>query len=95
MLCEPALSKLCLNAVCNDAGVQVLRDGDALDKLLAGAGVEAGRPIVTTCGSGVTACVLALAIENSSLAGQQQTAVYDGSWTQWASDPDTPCVKTD
>ncbi|MDO5721745.1 MAG: sulfurtransferase [Actinomycetaceae bacterium] len=38
------------------------------------------RPIVTTCGSGVTACVLALALE---VCGRKDVSVYDGSWSQW------------
>ena len=46
-----------------------------------------GRPIVCSCGTGVTACVLALGLH---LAGRENVAVYDGSWTEWGSQPDTP-----
>lgn len=53
------------------------------------AGVDLRKPIVTTCGSGVTASVLALALAR---LGHDRTAVYDGSWTEWASLPDTPIV---
>jgi thiosulfate/3-mercaptopyruvate sulfurtransferase len=42
---------------------------------------------VTTCGSGVTASVLALALY---LAGRRDVAVYDGSWSEWGGRPDTP-----
>lgn len=55
------------------------------------AGVDLRKPIVTTCGSGVTASVLALALAR---LGLDRTAVYDGSWTEWASLPDTPVVTT-
>ena len=45
------------------------------------------RPVVTTCGSGVTACVVTLAM---AVAGLPEGAVYDGSWSEWGGRPDTP-----
>lgn len=53
------------------------------------AGVDLGRPIVTTCGSGVTASVLALALARLGLF---DVAVYDGSWAEWGAHPATPVV---
>jgi thiosulfate/3-mercaptopyruvate sulfurtransferase len=53
----------------------------------AAAGADGSRPLVTSCGTGVTACVLAL---GAVLAGLPEPAVYDGSWTEWASRPETP-----
>ncbi|MGF1501979.1 MAG: 3-mercaptopyruvate sulfurtransferase [Paracoccaceae bacterium] len=50
-----------------------------------GAGVDLARPIVTTCGSGVTACVLSLALHR---IGHGRNAVYDGSWAEWGAYPD-------
>jgi thiosulfate/3-mercaptopyruvate sulfurtransferase len=62
-------------------GVDGLMKPDAdLKALFASAGVDMAKPIVNTCGSGVTAAVLALA---QSLAGHDDAAVYDGSWTEW------------
>ena len=51
------------------------------------AGIDGARPVVTSCGSGVTATVLTLGMAE---AGLPPGAVYDGSWTEWASRPDTP-----
>ncbi|WP_296599763.1 3-mercaptopyruvate sulfurtransferase [Phenylobacterium sp.] len=51
--------------------------------------VDLGRPIVTTCGSGVTASVLALALAR---LGRFDVAVYDGSWTEWGGRADTAVV---
>ncbi len=50
------------------------------------AGVDLDRPIITTCGSGVTASVIALALER---LGRSGVAVYDGSWSEWGGRPDT------
>lgn len=54
---------------------------------LAQAGVDGSRPVVTSCGSGVTACILTLGMR---LAGLPDGAVYDGSWTEWGGRSDTP-----
>ena len=52
--------------------------------------VDLTRPIVTTCGSGVTASVLALALAR---LGRPDVAVYDGSWTEWGGRADTAVVQ--
>lgn len=51
------------------------------------AGLDPSRPVTTTCGSGVTASVLALALH---LLGRRDVAVYDGSWSEWGARPDVP-----
>ena len=59
---------------------------DALRAAFERGGVDLGKPITTTCGSGITASVLALALH---LIGRRDVAVYDGSWTEWATRSDT------
>ncbi len=54
---------------------------------IAAAGIDGSRPVVTSCGSGVTACILTLGMV---LAGLPEGAVYDGSWTEWGGRADTP-----
>ena len=66
-----------------------MKDPATLRALFTAAGVEAERPVVTSCGTGVTACALALGLVR---AGFPEPAVYDGSWTEWASRPETPKV---
>jgi thiosulfate/3-mercaptopyruvate sulfurtransferase len=60
---------------------------DALRARFAAAGVDGRRPVVTSCGSGVSAAVLTLGLAR---AGLPQGAVYDGSWTEWGGREDTP-----
>ncbi|MGJ0534021.1 MAG: sulfurtransferase [Methylocystis sp.] len=60
---------------------------DELRAALDAAGIDSDRPIVTSCGSGVTACVLLFALH---LVGRDDTALYDGSWLDWGGDPATP-----
>ena len=53
---------------------------EALRTAFAEAGVDLDKPVITTCGSGVSACVLALALER---IGHRRHSVYDGSWSEW------------
>ncbi len=55
----------------------------------AAGGIDLQRPIVTTCASGITSCLVALALDR---LGHPDTAVYDGSWAEWSRAEDTPAV---
>jgi thiosulfate/3-mercaptopyruvate sulfurtransferase len=66
---------------------KLLLPAEKLSKLLAEAGINPKASIVTSCGSGVTACNLALALY---VTGNTTVAVYDGSWTEWGGRNDTP-----
>lgn len=70
------------------------RDGDLLPEdelraVIAQSGIDLDKPIVTTCGSGVTAAVLSLALET---LGHKDHMLYDGSWSEWGGRSDTPIV---
>jgi len=64
-----------------------MQDPDRLRATFAALGADGTRPVVTSCGTGVTATILTLGLRR---AGLPEGAVYDGSWTEWASRPDTP-----
>lgn len=63
------------------------KDEAGIRAALAEAGVDPARPTVVSCGSGVTACVLAFAMER---IGKRDVAHYDGSWSEWGAHPSTP-----
>jgi thiosulfate/3-mercaptopyruvate sulfurtransferase len=64
-----------------------LKDAEELTKIFRTAGVDPSAPMVTTCGSGVSAAILALAVDKM---GHGVPRLYDGSWTEWGGNPDTP-----
>jgi len=67
-----------------------LKSAAELRIVMATAGVNPAKPVVASCGSGVTACLAALAL---AVLGNNQTAVYDGSWAEWGRDPANPVAK--
>ncbi|TAK48017.1 MAG: 3-mercaptopyruvate sulfurtransferase [Xanthobacteraceae bacterium] len=71
-----------------DAASGVFKPADELARIFAAAGVDLARPLVTSCGSGVTAATLTLALAR---LGVDATALYDGSWAEWGL-PDGPPI---
>ncbi len=61
--------------------------GEDLRAAFEGSGIDLNKPVTGTCGSGMTASVLLFALE---LLGKRDIALYDGSWSEWGADPDTP-----
>ncbi len=68
-----------------------MKSADALRAVFAAKGVDLQRPITTTCGSGVTAAVVALGLE---MVGAKDVTLYDGSWAEYASRPETVIEKS-
>ncbi|GAB4238649.1 MAG: 3-mercaptopyruvate sulfurtransferase [Methyloligellaceae bacterium] len=64
-----------------------LKEPPQLKAIFRAAGIDLDRPIITTCGSGVTASILSLAL---ACLGRSDAAVYDGSWTEWGGDESLP-----
>ncbi|MZR30912.1 3-mercaptopyruvate sulfurtransferase [Sneathiella litorea] len=82
----PGSKNLPYTALLNDAD-KTFRQAEELNAAFSSAGIDLKKPVITSCGSGVTACVLAFGLH---LLGHQRVAVYDGSWTEWALDEELP-----
>ncbi len=70
-----------------DPETKTVKSKADLEAAFAASGIDMSRPVVTSCGSGVTACVLTLGMH---LLGKDDVAIYDGSWTDWGTRKDTP-----
>lgn len=64
-----------------------LKSPDEIAKVFAAAGVDVRKPVITSCGSGITAAILTLGL---TLIGAKDHALYDGSWSEWGAATDTP-----
>lgn len=67
-----------------------LKDSDELLKIFSGLGVDNDTHVITSCGSGVTAAVITLALES---IGHTNNSLYDGSWSEWGQADNAPVVK--
>jgi thiosulfate/3-mercaptopyruvate sulfurtransferase len=71
---------------------KTMKSVDQMKAAFEAAGVDLSRPVITSCGSGITAAVLALALE---LMGHKNWSLYDGSWAEWGMFPTVPVATGD
>jgi len=70
-----------------DMADKTMLPADEIRDALENAGIDLDKPMLASCGSGVTACIVALGLY---LIGKKEVPVFDGSWAEWASKPDSP-----
>ncbi len=73
-----------------DSETKTWKESEDIRKAFASAGIDLDKPITTSCGSGVSACALAL---GAYLVGHAKTAIYDGSWVEWGANTSLPIEK--
>ena len=86
----PGSKNLHYRTLLNEDGT--MKETDELRAVFAAAGVDLDKPAVTTCGSGVTAAILSLALER---IGKTDHSLYDGSWSEWGQFPTLPVATGD
>lgn len=86
----PGSKNVCFKDLLN--ADQTLKNNDEIRQSFENAGVDLNKPIITTCGSGVTAAVLSLGLER---IGKTDHSLYDGSWSEWGMFPTVPVATGD
>ncbi|MFQ8430250.1 3-mercaptopyruvate sulfurtransferase [Amaricoccus sp. W119] len=79
----PGAKNVHYSTLLNEDGT--MKEPEELRRIFTEAGVDLTKPVITSCGSGITAAVLSLALEQ---IGHRRHSLYDGSWTEWGSYPD-------
>ena len=83
----PGSKSLPYDVLLNDDGSY--KDRDSIKAAFDAAGIDLAKPVVATCGSGVTSAVLAF---GAALTGNPKVAIYDGSWSEWGANAHNPVV---
>jgi thiosulfate/3-mercaptopyruvate sulfurtransferase len=83
----PGSKNLPFDTLFNEDGTY--KSTDAIKAAFAEAGIDLAKPVIGTCGSGVTSAVLAFA---AALVGHNKMAIYDGSWSEWGANAHNPVV---
>ena len=86
----PGSKNVFFQSLLNEDGT--LKETDTLRGMFEAAGVDLNKPAITSCGSGVTAAVLSLALTR---LGKLDHSLYDGSWTEWGMFPTVPVATGD
>lgn len=86
----PSALSLPFPELIRDSGI--FKDSVELKAAFDAAGIDMDKPVIATCGSGITASVLALGL---ALLGHEDSSVYDGSWAEWGANEDLPIAKGD
>ncbi len=83
----PGARNLHYAALIEESGA--MKSAAELRALFESAGINPDKPVIASCGSGITACILALGL---AILGNEYASVYDGSWAEWACVPSAPVV---
>ncbi|WP_272009526.1 3-mercaptopyruvate sulfurtransferase [Roseovarius sp. ZX-A-9] len=86
----PGSKSLPYTELLNEDGT--MKSADALRDILRATGVDLSKPVITTCGSGVSAAIINLSLER---IGKTDHALYDGSWAEWGASPTVPIATGD